>query len=65
MELFEIFKDLVSNLGVPIACLVVTFKLWQKETDKHEQAENKMTEAINNNTIAINRLVDGMEKNDR
>ncbi|MBP5412804.1 MAG: hypothetical protein J6Y47_06100 [Bacteroidales bacterium] len=64
MEFIEIFKDIVSNLGVPIACLVVTFKLWQKETEKHDQAENKMTEAINNNTLALNKLVDRMDKND-
>lgn len=64
MEFIEIFKDIVSNLGVPIACLVVTFKLWQKETEKHDQAENKMTEAINNNTLALNKLVDRIEKND-
>ena len=62
MDVLEIFKDLVSNLGVPIACLAVTFKLWQKETEKHDQAENKMTEAINNNTLAINKLVDKMGK---
>ena len=64
MEFIEIFKDIVSNLGVPIACLVVTFKLWQKETEKHDQAENKMTEAINNNTLALNKLVDRMSNND-
>lgn len=64
MEFIEIFKDIVSNLGVPIACLVVTFRLWQKETEKHDQAEIKMTEAINNNTLALNKLVDRMGKND-
>lgn len=65
MDVIEIVKDLVSNLGVPVACLVVTFKLWQKETESHKQAEDKMTEAINNNTVAINKLVDRMDGNDR
>ena len=64
MDVIEIAKDLISNLGVPVACLVVTFKLWQKETESHKQSEDKMTEAINNNTLAINRLADRMEKND-
>lgn len=65
MEFIDIFKDLVSNLGVPVACLVVTFKLWHKETESHRQAEDKMTEAVNNNTAAINRLADRMDSNDR
>ena len=64
MDVIEIAKDLISNLGVPVACLVVTFKLWQKETESHKQSEDKMTEAINNNTLAINRLADRMDKDD-
>lgn len=62
MEFIEIFKDLVSNLGVPVACLVVTFKLWNKEREDHKQSEDKMTEAINNNTMALNRLAEKIDK---
>lgn len=62
MEFIEIFKDLVSNMGVPVACLVVTFKLWNKEREDHKQSEDKMTEAINNNTMALNRLAEKIDK---
>ena len=62
MEVIEIFKDLVSNLGVPVACLVVTFKLWNKEREDHKISEDKMTEAINNNTMALNRLAEKIDK---
>lgn len=62
MDVLEIFKDLVSNLGVPIACLAVTFKLWNKEREDHKESERTMTEAINNNTMALNRLAERMEK---
>lgn len=61
MEVIEIFKDLVSNLGVPIACLVVTFRLWNKEREDHKESEKTMTEAINNNTMALNKLVERMD----
>lgn len=61
MEVIETFKDLVSNLGVPIACLVVTFRLWNKEREDHKESEKMMTEAINNNTMALNKLVERMD----
>ena len=62
MDVLEIFKDLVSNLGVPIACLAVTFRLWNKEREDHKESEKTMTEAINNNTMALNRLAEKMDK---
>lgn len=62
MDVLEIFKDLVSNLGVPIACLAVTFRLWNKEREDHKESEKTMTEAINNNTMALNRLAEKMER---
>lgn len=62
MDVLEIFKDLVSNLGVPIACLAVTFRLWNKEREDHKESEKTMTEAINNNTMALNRLAEKMDR---
>ena len=62
MDVLEIFKDLVSNLGVPIACLAVTFRLWNKEREDHKESEKTMTEDINNNTMALNRLAEKMER---
>ena len=61
MDVFGEIVDLVKNLGVPVACLVVTFKLWHQETEAHKEMEGKMTEAINNNTLALNRLADRMD----
>lgn len=47
---------LVSNVGVPCACLIATFYLWFKETEAHKEEMTKMTEALNNNTIALTKL---------
>ena len=63
MDVLEIFKDLVSNLGVPIACLAITFKLWNKEREDHKEEMKGVTEAVNNNTLVMQQLVDKLEKN--
>ena len=49
---------LVSNVGVPCACLIATFYLWFKETEAHKDEMTKMTEALNNNTIALTKLTE-------
>ena len=49
---------LVSNVGVPCACLIATFYLWFKETEAHKEEMTKMTEALNNNTIALTKLTE-------
>ncbi|MBQ1573234.1 MAG: hypothetical protein IIZ78_19095 [Clostridiales bacterium] len=65
--------SIFSNLAVPVACLVATFFLWNKEREDHktEQKEladairssnKELTEAISNNTLVVQKLVDKMEK---
>lgn len=49
---------LISNVGVPCACLIATFYLWFKETEAHKEEMAKMTEALNNNTIALTKLTE-------
>lgn len=51
-------STLISNIGVPCACLIATFYLWQKETEAHKNEMEKMTEALNNNTQAIVKLTE-------
>ncbi len=57
----------VQNLGIPMACLIATFWLWNKERDEHKESENKMPEAIQNNTLVMQKLIDklgSLEGND-
>ena len=51
-------STLVSNIGVPCACLIATFYLWQKETEAHKDEMSKMIDALNNNTLAITKLTE-------
>ena len=55
---------LVSNVGVPCACLIATFYLWFKETEAHKEEMTKMTEALNNNTIAPTKLTEHITRSE-
>ena len=57
MEL-DAIVSLFSNLAVPVACLIATFWLWNKEREDHKQEQKELTEAVNNNTLAINKPID-------
>ena len=61
MDLTSIM-ELFSQVGVPIACLVVTFSLWNKEREDHKQEQKELTEAIANNTLVMQKLVDKLDK---
>lgn len=49
---------LFSNLAVPVACLVATFYLWNKEREDHKQEQKELTEAITNNTLVMQKICD-------
>lgn len=54
----ETITNLLSNFAFPVVCVVVLFVMWYRETEKHETEMDKMTEALNNNTLAMQKLVD-------
>lgn len=58
------FVSIFSNLAVPVACLVCTFYLWNKEREDHKTEQKELTEAIANNTLVIQKLVDRMDSVD-
>lgn len=57
-EITEIF----SNLAVPVACLVATFWLWNKEREDHKQEQKELAEAVANNTLVMQKLIDKLGK---
>lgn len=46
----------ISTVGFPIVMCVAMFMNSNKQTEIHKEEISKMTEALNNNTIALNRL---------
>ena len=49
-------SQLVSNLGFPIACVCVMFWQQYEERKNHAAESEKWVDALNRNTIAIERL---------
>lgn len=47
------FTQLIGTLGFPIACVCAMFFMWNKEREDHKAEMQKMTEALNNNTLAL------------
>lgn len=54
----NVIVQLISSLGFPIACCIAMF--WQniRLNERHKEETTKLNEAINNNTIALNHLID-------
>ena len=50
--------QLISSLGFPIACCIAMFWQNNKLTESHKEEVSKLNEAINNNTIALNHIID-------
>lgn len=55
-EAVQIISQVVSNLGFPIACVCVMFWQQNEERKNHAAESEKWVEALNRNTVAIERL---------
>ena len=57
--------QIVGSLGFPIAACIAVFWYLMKESENHKEEVNKLSEAVQNNTIALTKLCDKLEKGDR
>ena len=53
---------LIGSLGFPIAACIACFWMLNKERDDHKAEMQKVTEAINNNTLAVTMLTERLGK---
>lgn len=58
METLDILGQLISSYGFPIVACGAMFWYMNKQTDVHKEEITKMTEALNNNTTALTRILD-------
>lgn len=58
----QTLTQIVSSLGFPIVVAGAMFWKMNKQDDDHKEEMNKITEAVNNNTLVIQKLIDRMEK---
>ena len=54
--------QVVGSLGFPIAACIAVFWYLMKESENHKTEVNKLSEALQNNTIALTKLCDELEK---
>lgn len=52
----EMVQTLIGSLGFPIACVIAMFYMWNKEREDHKVEMSRVTEALNNNTLALQKL---------
>lgn len=51
----------ISTVGFPIVVAGAMFWKMNKQDEDHKQEMGKVTEAVNNNTIALQKLIDKLE----
>lgn len=53
--------EVISQVGFPIAACAALFWKMHKQDKDHKEEVDKLAEALNNNTVAITKLVDHLE----
>lgn len=54
--------DLITTIGFPIAVCLICFWYIAKKDAVHREETSKLAEALNNNTIVMQQLVDKLDK---
>ena len=54
----NVIMDAISLMGFPIVCCGALFWMINKQNDQHRVEMEKMTEAVNNNTIMLQKVLD-------
>ena len=54
--------QIVGSLGFPTAACVAVFWYLMRESENHKEEVNKLSEALQNNTIALTKLCDELEE---
>ena len=59
---FQAVAQFVGTLGFPIAACCYLMFSREKDSERHKEEMDKMTDALNNNTLAIQHLSDTLSK---
>lgn len=54
----NLIMQMVGSLGFPIVCVGACFWYINKSTEQHKAEMDKMSDAINNNTLVMQKLID-------
>lgn len=61
MDVIELIRELVSNVGFPIACACMMFYQMEREREAHKEESAAWVEAINRNTSVVEKVLTMME----
>lgn len=53
---------LITNVGFPIGLTLILLWYIYDNNNKHKEEMDKMSEALNNNTLALTKLIDRLER---
>lgn len=53
---------LITNVGFPIGLTLILLWYIYDSSNKHKEEMDKMSEALNNNTLALTKLIDRLER---
>lgn len=56
--------QVISQVGFPIAACVALFWKINKQDEAHAKESKELTEAINNNTLVVQKLIDKLDGGD-
>ena len=59
---FQAVTQFIGTLGFPIAACCYLLYIREKDAERHKEEMNKVTDALNNNTLAIQHLSDTLSK---
>ena len=62
MDTLQTVINLIKDLGFPIAVCIAMFWLNNKQVEQHKEEMTKITDALNNNTLALTELRDRLDK---
>lgn len=61
---FSNVAQIISTLGFPIAVCLICFWYINKREEQHKEEVNKLSEAVHNNTLVMQQLVDRLGVDD-
>lgn len=61
----NVVMQLISTLGFPIVCCAALFWKMNKDEESHQAQMLQLTEAVNNNTLALQRLADSICRDEK
>lgn len=61
-DIFKIVVDAIGSVGFPIVVSIGLFWYINKSNENHKQEIDKLSEAVNNNTVVVQKLVDKLDR---